>query len=133
MSRSFHTWKLPAFRFAFLKVERIDEYRMSTEDEHRGVLMADVIGGRVWGRPRLSWMDGVKMALSGRGNTVEAARQCAKDRKEWRALVHMEMIEFKVDIFTCTCMRSFGPPSRHLLGYHQRGGGVGCGYMMRFG
>ena len=34
-------------------------------------------------------MDGVKMALGGRGMTVEAARQCAKDRKEWRALVHM--------------------------------------------
>ena len=26
--------------------------------------------------------------------TVEAARQCAKDRKEWRALVHMLMIVF---------------------------------------
>ena len=27
-------------------------------------------------------MDGVKVALSNRGMTVEAARQCAKDRKE---------------------------------------------------
>ena len=34
-------------------------------------------------------MDGVKVALSNRGMMVEAARQCAKDRKEWRALVHM--------------------------------------------
>ena len=34
-------------------------------------------------------MDGVKVALGNRGKTVEAARQCAKDRKEWRALVHM--------------------------------------------
>ena len=33
-------------------------------------------------------MDGVKMALGNRGMTVEAARQCAKDRKEWRGLVH---------------------------------------------
>ena len=32
---------------------------------------------------------GVKVALGNRGMTVEAARQCAKDRKEWRALVHM--------------------------------------------
>ena len=32
---------------------------------------------------------GVKMALGNRGMTVEAARQCAKDRKAWRALVHM--------------------------------------------
>ena len=45
------------------------------------------------GRPRLGWMDGVKMALGSRGMTVEKrivlSRQCAKDSKEWRALVHM--------------------------------------------
>ena len=34
-------------------------------------------------------MDGVKVALGNGGMTVEAARQCAKDRKEWRALVNM--------------------------------------------
>ena len=34
-------------------------------------------------------MDGVKVALSNRGMTVEAACQCAKDQKAWRALVHM--------------------------------------------
>ena len=55
----------------------------------RWVLMADVSRGRVRGRPRLGWMDGVKVALGNRGMTVEAARQCAKDRKECRALVHM--------------------------------------------
>ena len=48
-----------------------------------------VSGGRVRVRPRLGWMDGVKVALGNRGMTVEDARQCAKDRKEWRALVHM--------------------------------------------
>ena len=37
----------------------------------------------------LDWMDGVKVTLGNRRMTVEAARQCAKDRKEWRALVHM--------------------------------------------
>ena len=42
------------------------------------VLMAEVSGGRVRGRPRLGWMDGVKVALGNRGMTVEAARQCAK-------------------------------------------------------
>ena len=47
-----------------------------------------VDGGRVRGRPRLGWMDGVKVALGNRGVTVEAARQYAKDRKAWRALVH---------------------------------------------
>ena len=64
----------------FGHVGRIDEYRMA-----RRVLMAEVSGGWVRGRPRLGWMDGVKVALGDRGMTVEAARQCAKDRKEWRA------------------------------------------------
>ena len=34
-------------------------------------------------------MDGVKVALGNRGMTVEAERECAEDRKEYRALVHM--------------------------------------------
>ena len=34
-------------------------------------------------------MDGVKVALGNRGMTVEAERQFAKDRKEWRALLQM--------------------------------------------
>ena len=58
-------------------VERMDEYRMA-----RRVLMAEVSGGRVPGRPRLGWMDGVKVALGNGGMTVEAARQCAKYRKK---------------------------------------------------
>ena len=68
----------------FGHVERMDEYRMV-----RRVLMAEVVGGLVRGRLRLGCMDGVKVALDNRGMTVEAARQCAKDRKECRALVHM--------------------------------------------
>ena len=56
-------------------MERMDDYRMA-----RRVFMAEVSGGRVRGRPRLGWMDGVKGALGNRGMTVEAARQC---RKEW--------------------------------------------------
>ena len=55
----------------------------------RRVLMAEVSGGRVRGRPRLGWMDGVKVALGNKGMMVEAEQQCAKDRKELRALVHM--------------------------------------------
>ena len=51
-------------------MERIHDYRMA-----RRVLMAEVSGGRVRGRPRLGWMDGVKMALGNRGMTVEAGRQ----------------------------------------------------------
>ena len=68
----------------FGHVERMDEYRMA-----RWVLMAEVSGRRERGRPRLGWMDGVKVALDNRGMTVEAARKCVKDRKEWMALVHM--------------------------------------------
>ena len=68
----------------FDHVERMDEYRMA-----RIKLMAEVSGGRVRRRPRLGWMDGVKVALVNRGMTVEAAPQCAIDRKDWRALVHL--------------------------------------------
>ena len=65
-------------------VEMMNEYLMA-----RRVLMVEVGGRRVRGRPRFRWMDGVKVALGNRGVTVEAARQCAKDRRAWRALVHM--------------------------------------------
>ena len=50
-------------------VERMDEYRMA-----RRVLMGKVSGGRIRGIPKLSWMDGVKVAFGNRRMTVEAAR-----------------------------------------------------------
>ena len=65
-------------------VESMDDYRMASR-----VLMAEVSGGRVRGKPRLCCMDGVKVALGNRGMTVEAARQCEKDRRAWRTLVHV--------------------------------------------
>ena len=68
----------------FGHVKKMDQYRMA-----RRVLTAEVSGGRVRGRPRLGWIDGVKVALGNRGMTVEVPRQCAKDRKGWRALVHI--------------------------------------------
>ena len=61
----------------------MDEYCIT-----RRVLMADLSGWLVRGRPKLGWMDGVKVGLGSRGKTVEAARQRAKD-KEWCAMVHM--------------------------------------------
>ena len=65
----------------FGHVERMDEYRMA-----RRVLMAEVGGGWVRGRPRLGWVDGVKVALGSRGMTVEAAR---KSGEPWYiCLVH---------------------------------------------
>ena len=54
----------------FGHVERMDDYRMA-----RRVLMAEVSRGLVRGRPRLGWMDGVKVALGNRGMTAEAARR----------------------------------------------------------
>ena len=52
----------------FGHVERISDYLMA-----RRVLMAEASGGRETGRPRLGWMDGVKVALGNRGMSVEAA------------------------------------------------------------
>ena len=54
----------------FRHLESIDEYHSA-----RRVLITEVSGGRVRGRPRFGWMDGVKVALGNRGMTVEAARQ----------------------------------------------------------
>ena len=56
----------------FWHVLRMDEYCMA-----RRVLMAEVSVAHVQGRPRLGWMDGVKVALGNRGMTVEAALQYA--------------------------------------------------------
>ena len=56
----------------------MDEYRMA-----RRVLMAEVSVGRVRGRPRLGWMDDVRVALGNRGMTVEAARNIGKSGQPW--------------------------------------------------
>ena len=52
----------------FGHVERMDKYCMT-----RIVLMAEVSGGRVRGRPRSGWMDGMKVAFGNRGLMVAAA------------------------------------------------------------
>ena len=70
-------------------VQRVLRWFGHVERMARRVLMAEVSRGRVRGRPRLGWMDGVKVALGNGGMTVKVARQCAKDRRAWRALVHM--------------------------------------------
>ena len=49
----------------------------------RRVLMVEVSGGRVRERPRLGWMDSVKVALGNRGMTVEAARKIGKSGVPW--------------------------------------------------
>ena len=41
---------------------------------------------------------------------MEAARQCAKELKEWRALVHMQLNEFHEAVFAGPCVPSDRPP-----------------------
>ena len=41
---------------------------------------------------------------------MEAARQCAKDQKEWRARIHMQLNEFHAAIFAWPCVPSDHPP-----------------------
>ena len=55
-------------------------------------LTAKASEGWVPDRPRLGWMYGVKVALYKRRMAVEAEQNCAKARKECRALVHMSLI-----------------------------------------
>ena len=52
----------------FGRVERMDEYRIAIR-----VLMEDVSRWRVRNRPRLGWMDSVKLALGGKWISVETA------------------------------------------------------------
>ena len=52
----------------FWLLERMDEYRMA-----RRMLMAEVSGGRIRSRPRLCWMDGVKVALGNRNDGGDCA------------------------------------------------------------
>ena len=60
----------------FGHVERMDEYCIA-----RRVLMTKVSGGWVRGRPRLGWMDGVKMALGNRGIWWRVRNNAQKIRK----------------------------------------------------
>ena len=62
----------------FGHVERMDEYRMA-----RRVLMAKVSEGRARGRPRLGWMDGVKVALGDIGMMMEAERKIGNSGEPW--------------------------------------------------
>ena len=67
--------------------------------------MAEAYGGPVLGKQWLGLIDGVKVALSNRGMTVEARRQCEKDRKKRNGVLLVQMIVFHAVIF---CL--VGPP-----------------------
>ena len=45
--------------------------------------MANVSGGRVWGKLRLGLVDGLKMALGSRGMLVEAAQKTGRIGEPW--------------------------------------------------
>ena len=51
------------------------------------IYQAEVEGNTRRGRPRRRWMDGVKGCLSERGLSIPEAKECVKDRREWRRIV----------------------------------------------
>ena len=92
----------------FRHVERMDEYYM-----RRSVLMADVCGGRVRGRPKLGWMDEVKMSFCSSGEGCATMRERGEGAESPGAYVDF-----------CMALRSFGPPSHALVDYHLVRGGM---------
>ena len=68
----------------FGHMERMDEERLV-----KRIVGSEVRGVRTRGRPRMCWMDGVKRALDVRGLSVEQGRMIARDRNEWRKIVHV--------------------------------------------
>ena len=61
--------------------------RMENERLLKRVMNARVNGRGARGRPRLGGMDGVKRALQERGMDMGEARERARDRNDWRAIV----------------------------------------------
>jgi len=69
----------------FGHVERMDGDRLV-----RKVYESEMSGPRCRGRPRKSWMDGVKNVLSKRGLNIQDAKDCVQDRREWRSICRGE-------------------------------------------
>ena len=61
-------------------------------------------------------MDGVKVALGKRGMMVEAARQCAKYRKQWN---EFQLNEFQAAIFARHCVLSDRSPTLRWLSHEE--------------
>ena len=84
----------------------------------RWVLMVEVNGGWVPGRPRLGWMDCVKVELGNRGLTVEAARKSGEPGTyvtEWVSWA----------IFAWHCVLSDRPPMLWWLSHGEGRDAVG--------
>ena len=60
--------------------------------------------------------------MGNKGMTVKALGQCEKDRKEWRALVHMQLNAFHAAISAWPCVLSDRPLCSG--GYHLERGGM---------
>ena len=61
--------------------------RMENERLPKMLVNARVDGRSVRGRPRYGWIDGVKRALRDRRMDVREAKERARNRNEWRAIV----------------------------------------------
>ena len=62
-------------------VERMEDDRLA-----RKVYELEVQGPRCRGRPRKEWMDGVKEVLTKMGLTIQEAKACIQDRREWHSV-----------------------------------------------
>jgi hypothetical protein len=58
---------------------RMDDGRLAER-----VMESELLGSWPRGRPKFSWMDGLKLAIGRRDISVELARERAMDRCEWR-------------------------------------------------
>ena len=63
---------------------------MNEERKAKKVMISYVEGNRCRGRPRLRWMDGVRMALEEKGMSVEQARRNALNRRRVELIVRSE-------------------------------------------
>ena len=98
-------------------VERMDEYRMA-----RRVLMAEVSGGRVRGRPRLGWMD-TRLDEGGLRQQRNYGGGCATmgERSERVETPGTYVTESVSGGHYCLALCSFGPPSHALVVSHGDG------------
>ena len=102
--------------------ERIDEYRMA-----RRVFLAEESGGRIWRRPRLGWMDGVKVATEEwRWRLSDNARKIGQSEEPWYICNWISFTRpfLLGPVFFRTALPCSG-------GYHREG--EGCRYIMRLG
>ena len=89
----------------FGHVERMDDYRMA-----RKVLMAKVSGGRVRGRQRSGWIDGVKVLRQQRNDCGGCATMSERSERVESPGTYVTERVSRGHFFLAQC--SFGPPSQ---------------------